>query len=255
MVDIFHNLEEKFREIFEMGWVESINDYSSGVGMTFEKLLGKESDDFAHPDYDGIEIKTQRVGTDYPITIFGLAPWGNTAPEVERLRETYGYFDYDDKDQRKLNAEIYASKNKLICNRYFFNLDVNRKERKIYMIIYDINYNIIDNTTYWHFDDIEEKLKYKLQYLGFVHAASKSKFKKEYFKYFKLECYELKDFNTFLDLLEKNIIAVSFTSSMIKYGPSMGKYKASCYFRINKYDLSKLFTLKKSINLYNYNHY
>ena len=71
----------------------------------------------------------------------------------------------------------------------------------------------------------------------------------------KVKYYIYKDFNTFLDLIEKNIISVSFTTAPIKFGPQLGKNKASCYFRIGKFDLNKLFTLDYVVNYGNNEHY
>ena len=252
---LFKDLKIEFERIYKMGWIKSVNDNYNGVGLTFEKLLGKEVDDFSYPDYNGVEIKTQRINSDYPITLFGLAPWGINVSQMDYLRRKFGYFDYDDDDCKKLNAEFYSSKNILICNRYFFNLEVNREEEKIQLIIRDINYNVLNDSTFWFFDDIREKLRYKLNFLAFVHAKSKKQNGEEYFKYFKIEFYILKNFDLFLKLIEQNVISVSFTSAPIKYGPSIGKYKTSCYFRIGKFDLNKLFDLYDELNFYDANHY
>ena len=58
-----------------------------------------------------------------------------------------------------------------------------------------------------------------------------------------MECYMNPSFDKFLDLIRRNIISVSFTSSPVKYGPSMNKMKSSCYFRIHRGDINKLFEL------------
>ena len=255
MKTVFDNLDRKFQEIHAKGWVESVNSISSGVGMTFEQLLGKSEDNFSYPDFDNIEIKTQRITSNYPITLFGLAPWGQEFPEIDRIRRLFGYYDYSCDDDKKLNAEFYCSKNTLVCNRYFFNLHVDRMHEKMVLFIFDINNNLIDSCAYWSFDDIKEKLNGKLKYLGFVHALSKKTNGKEFFKYFKLECYKIKSFDRFLDLIEHNIISVSITTSPVKYGPSIGKNRASCYFRIGKYDLKKLFDLDHVIDYNKDNHY
>ena len=52
------NLKEKFNEVKNMGYVKGIKQKSQGnSGLTFEKLIGKENDNFQIADYDGIEIK------------------------------------------------------------------------------------------------------------------------------------------------------------------------------------------------------
>lgn len=238
---IFNNLIKKYNEIAEQGWIDSVNDNTSGVGLTFEKLLGKEPDDFSYPDYDGIEIKTQRLKSNYPVTLFGLAICGQTFPEIERIRQKYGYYDYDLPENKRLNCEFYANHNVLISNRYFFNLRIDREQEKIILLIFNINYELIDDSSYWYFSDFKEKFETKIKYLGFVHAASTVVNDKEKFKYVRLECYKFIDFENFLKLLEKNMIVVSITTSDTKYGSSLGKPKSSCYFRIYKYDLPKLY--------------
>lgn len=76
MNTIFSNLEVKFNEIYKQGWIKSVNRMYNGVGLTFERCLSKKDDDFAYPDFEGIEIKTQRIKSSYPITLFGAVPWG-----------------------------------------------------------------------------------------------------------------------------------------------------------------------------------
>ena len=47
-----------FLKIKNMGYIKTMRKGSTGVGYTFEKLLGKEEDNLPFPDYKGIEIKT-----------------------------------------------------------------------------------------------------------------------------------------------------------------------------------------------------
>lgn len=117
MEKTFENLVAKFKNIKEMGFVKSVNDNYNGVGLTLENLLGKKQDDFAYPDYEGIEIKTHRKFSKYPITLFGAALWGKSFPENDRIRSTYGYYQTDAPDDRKIVTEFYGNKNVLVCNR------------------------------------------------------------------------------------------------------------------------------------------
>ena len=251
----FNSIVKKFDEIHHLGWIKSINNYQNGAGLTFENLLDKKEDNFSYPDFDGVEIKTQKINSKYTISLFNLTPWGTEYPEIERIRKKYGYYDYDKDDYKKINIELYASKNILSCNRFFFNLEVNRKEERIYLIIQDINYNILEKESYWSFEDIKERLYQKLKYLGFIHVVSIKKQKKEYYKYIRLECYILKDFENFLNLIEKNIVSICFTTTPIKYGPRLGKNQSHCIFKINKFDLNKMFTLDHIQDYNSSNHY
>ena len=62
-------LYRKFNEIRKMGYVKSVRNGSTGIGATFEYLLGKEEESFEIPDYYGIEIKTKRAYSKSYITL------------------------------------------------------------------------------------------------------------------------------------------------------------------------------------------
>lgn len=50
-------LTNEFKRISNMGWIESISDSHSSIGLTFEKQLNKETGSLYLPDFEGIEIK------------------------------------------------------------------------------------------------------------------------------------------------------------------------------------------------------
>ena len=55
----FFELQKKIKYIKKLGWIKCNNNYSNVAGITFEKLIGKEIENFPIPDYNGIEIKTK----------------------------------------------------------------------------------------------------------------------------------------------------------------------------------------------------
>ncbi|MDD5865134.1 MAG: MvaI/BcnI family restriction endonuclease [bacterium] len=243
MCQEFNNIIKKFKEIKKLNYVESINNDFNGIGLTFEKLIGKEVDTFSYPDYEGIEIKTTLKITEYPIALFSLAPWSSHFPALDYLRRKYGYLQTEIEDNRKLNAVFYYDKNELISNRYFFNLKCDDKEEKLYLLIYDINFNLIDDGTYWYYSDLKEKLEVKLKYLALIYASAKNINNKKYYYYREIYCYKLKGFNIFLDLIKRNIICINITSRISKTKDNIDKMKCGCYFKINKFDVNKLFDL------------
>ena len=42
---------KKFNSIRSLGYVKAINNDNSGIGLTFEKIIGKESDNYPLPDF------------------------------------------------------------------------------------------------------------------------------------------------------------------------------------------------------------
>ena len=60
MIDDLVSLRSKFEMIKNAGWIMSMRDGTTGIGYTFECLLGKEEESFPIPDYGTIEIKPSR---------------------------------------------------------------------------------------------------------------------------------------------------------------------------------------------------
>ena len=54
-------LQKEFKKIKGMEYIKTVRNGPTGVGATFEKLIGKEEESFEIPDYYGIEIKTRRA--------------------------------------------------------------------------------------------------------------------------------------------------------------------------------------------------
>ena len=123
-------LNNEFNRIKRMGYVPEVHRGYGGIGDTFERLLGKEKSDFCVPDYDGIEIKTRRSFSKGLIGLFGSVPDGEELFELDRLREKYGYPDKEIRSAKVLYSVVYGNMLCQVGTKYFFKLDVDRKEEK-----------------------------------------------------------------------------------------------------------------------------
>lgn len=208
MDDEIRLFQKQFRKIKDMEYVKSVRKGNTGIGATFEYLLGKEEENFSIPDYYGIEIKTRRSYSKAYITLFGAVPTGACYYEVKRLRDTYGYRDPKDVNLKQLNVEIFANKLSKAGIKYYFELKVDRSFEKIFLYIYDRKKNLIDRSTYWDFDILKERLYGKLQVLALIKAWTNWIGGCEYFKYYKMNIYILKNFDCFIDLIERGIIKI-----------------------------------------------
>ena len=83
----------KFEKIKSERWCEALSGGNGNVGMTFEKKIGIEPNQFSIPDFEGIEIKTKLDGTKPAITLFSATFDGTYLFEMKRIAETYGIFD------------------------------------------------------------------------------------------------------------------------------------------------------------------
>lgn len=232
-----------FMRVSNKGWQKSNRSNNTGIGKTFEDLIGKEEDNDNAPDFKGIEIKTHRINSSSYTSLFTASPDGPGQSENTRLRETYGKID-EESGLKTLHSSIFANRMTSFFNIYYFQIEVNRNDRKIYLLIFDSNKNLIEKITYWEFDSLENKLQKKLKNLAYVDGESKIVNGEEYFKYEKIAFYKFKDFSKFLDLVEDGTIMLDIRIGVYQSGTNRGKtHDHGTGFRIKESDLDKLYDL------------
>ncbi|HZG53145.1 MAG TPA: MvaI/BcnI family restriction endonuclease [Pyrinomonadaceae bacterium] len=64
--------KKQFTEIKQRGYVRSTRRGDTGVGHTFETMLGLKEDNIALPDLGDVEVKARRAGSGSPVTLFTL---------------------------------------------------------------------------------------------------------------------------------------------------------------------------------------
>ena len=90
----------------------------------------------------------------------------------------------------------------------------------------------------------------KLNRMALVRASKKKINNKTYFRYYKINIYELISFEKFVELLRNDDIIVSLISRIGKSGNDAGRYRnKNLVFQIKKDKLNKIFNL-----LYSYNY-
>lgn len=230
-----------FIKISTMGWQKSNRKNNTGIGKTFEDLLGKDEDNLNDPDFKGIEIKTHRSKSGSYSTLFTASPDGPVRSENTRLRETYGSIDLES-GLKILHSSIFANRLTNFFNTLYFQIEVNRKDEKIYLLIFNDNKELIEKITYWKFDSLKSKLEKKLKILAYVESKNKYINNEEYFKYEKMTFYKFKDFDKFLELVENGTIMLDIRVGVYKSGANRGKtHDHGTAFRIKESDLDKLY--------------
>ena len=242
MKNQINSLYEQFVKIKERGWIKSVRNGSNGVGLTFESLLGISQNEFEIPDYNGIELKAKRYKSRSYILLFSCTPTGPRYHEVERIKNEYGYPHKLLKEYKILNNSVYCNVKNKIGIKFYFQLEVNREQRKLYLIVYNLRGDLIEKSVYWDFDILKEKLYRKLKVLALIKAYSKKIEDIEYFKYYKLTIYLLKNFDTFIDLIETGIIRVNFKLNIRTSGNKIGQiHDHGTSFDIMESDILKLY--------------
>lgn len=232
----------QFHLISSKGWIKSINKGLGSIGYTFEMELGKLPDSLRLPDYYGTELKCTGRYSRYPISLFTVSFDGPTFPEINRIVDKYGYPDKDFKDKKVLFASVSSRYKILLPSGYYLGLDIDKKEEKIYLCAYDSEGSFIERKSFVYFKSVYDHLYLKLNRLALIYASKKIIDGEAHFRYYKIVVYLLKDFDTFLKLLEKGIIKVSLIARISKSGVDEGRYRnKNLVFQIKKDKLNKLF--------------
>lgn len=233
-------LQKEFNRISRKGYIKGIYNSNSSIGLTFEHELGLSINKKSEPDYNGIEIKVRRTYTKSFITLFNAVPSGKN--EIERIKNTYGWPCRKNRNYKVIYMDAYGNKLNFAGIKYQYKLEVNYKEEKLYLCIYDKYNNLIDKKTYWTFDSLNERLLKKLKILAIINAWTNQKTGWNYFKYYKIDFYKLKEFEEFLKLIEIGIIKVSFKVDIHLDKEHYGKtYDHGCSFSIGEKDIPKLY--------------
>lgn len=218
----FKILFYKFCRIRKMGWIESLRNDCSGIGYTFETLIGKKPDHLQRPDYYGIEIKTLKYFGKGKIHLFCSTPDGDSSFSVEKIVKVLGYPDKQFKMFKILCVELNAINYSNIGGK-LLKVQVNWESRKIELLAYDIYFNKIDINISWSFDLLKKAIYSKLKKLAIIKANCKDENNKKYFYYRHISFYKFKNLKIFLQLIEKGYIGISFNIGIRKKEENLGK--------------------------------
>lgn len=115
-------LTEKLKAVNDMGYVQALRGGTTGIGYTFETLIGLQETNIPIPDIGGrVEIKTTRKDSSSLITLFTF----NRGVWVEKQKDIIEQFGYiDEKGRKALKTTLfYNIPNSL---ELFIEIDENR---------------------------------------------------------------------------------------------------------------------------------
>lgn len=242
MSENFQKLLSAFEVIKQKNWICSSTKSSGAIGIVFEKELGLLENNSFYPDYSDIEIKCVSKKTMYPLTLFSLSFDGPGPLELHRIVDLYGYPDKVFKDRNVLSSSLSCRRPYLVGNKYYFKLEIDWYDEKIYLAVYDIDHNLIDKVSYINFVTIKNRLKTKMKNLAFIYGDCRFENNKYYYKYTDILLYTLKDFTTFLRLLENGQIITTIGYRINKSKQHFGKSSSkNVVFAIAYNDICKLY--------------
>jgi hypothetical protein len=169
------NLDEfkqRFQDLKNQGFVKSLRKGPTGVGFTFETLIGLKENNLALPDIKGIEIKAHRDNSKSMITLF---TFNRKAWQVNPLDAIRKYGSYDEK--KRLGMYYTMS---LTPNSAGLFLTVNNEEISVRHISGEI-------IVKWLLSDIAKRFLEKIPALLFISVRTEERAGIEYFYFYRAQ--------------------------------------------------------------------
>ncbi len=187
-------LLEEFDKIKEMGYVKTLRSGSTGVGYTFESLMGIEENNSSGPDFKGIELKCFRLKQNQSkekMNLFLKEPeWIDGSKNQNERLERYGYFDAENQRQA-----LYSTPT-ININTHNLSLSVDNETENVYLCFNNTPIGKYDFTT------IQFRLNEKLTESAYIGAENRGKDKNEEFHYVELTYYSGPSIKEFIQLIE-----------------------------------------------------
>ena len=247
--DILIKFKEDFIKIKKMGWVPSHRSHNTGIGKTFEDIIGVKENNFQLVDYMGaLELKSQRDFTGSMITLFTKSP--DYPPNANTfLRMTYGVNLDKDPTMKIIHSTVSGSKYNTYKGKIGFKLDVNEKENKIFLLVKNLeDGKTINNSIYYRYDTLQPLVETKCRNIAYIEAESKNEAGQEYFKYNTAVLLTNCTFKKFIEAIKKGIILYDIRIGEYKSGKNIGKtHDHGSGFRIKKANIELVFS-KSFIN-------
>ena len=243
---VIEGFKKDFLAIKEKDWVQSNRIHDTGIGKTFEDLIGIVENNNCLADYkDVLELKSSRELSESMVTLFTDAP---TYPKKVNsiIRERYGQKD-PEFGIKTIHTTFSALKFNSFVNKFGFMLEVDEENRKIFIKIKDLQSDKLDEfEIYYTFEDLKEIIEKKCIYIAYIKAQSKKENEKEFFKFNNVVLLSGLTFEKFIDCVKRGIILYDIRLGIYRSGKNKGKaHDHGSGFRVLKNNLSKVFDVKE----------
>jgi hypothetical protein len=242
---VLQAFKKDFSLIKSKGFIESHRTHNTGIGKTFEDVMGIIENNSSLADYQGIlEIKSKRDLSKSMLTLFTKAP-SSPKDANSYLRETYGH-SY--KNNRKiLHTTISATKFNTFFSKIGFKLEVDEKAEKIFILVKDLKTDkILDNSIYYSFEDLKQIIATKCENIAFINADTKVENGKEYFFFKNATLLQDLTFQKFIQYLKEGLIVYDIRIGVYGMGANKGKtHDHGSGFRVLKNNIQRIFKIEE----------
>jgi hypothetical protein len=229
----FNEFYSKFHEIKNQGYIKSLRQGPTGVGKTFEQLIGITENSYSLPDFIEFltELKTKRTSSKSSLLTLYTDETGWTMKQSDFL-DQYGWAHRKHIGEKTAQSTIRSKVNK---RGFMINADDDEyisvsKNGVVFMK--------------WKWDDPLDHFMKKFKNLIVVDADVKKVNDVEYFHYLAFNHYQGTSKDLFRDMIKRNKICVDLRL-YTQYNLNKGVRNRGTAFRIKHKDLIDLYTSKE----------
>ena len=229
-------------------WYLSHRNGDTGIGKTFEDLLGKKEDNFQLPDYENIELKAH-LDNNSLITLFTKSP--NLPRGINTLiRNTYGY-SVGRSNIKVLHSTVTSGEPRFNSkSQHYFSIRNNKKNKSVDLVVLDKDKKEIINgvDAKWSYEVLEKVLTNKMpNKLVIILTDKKVINKKTYYNYKSMFVTSVR-LSNLLKALDDGCLSVDLRLGVYKSGKNKGKtHDNGTGFRISLHNLFKYTDYKRLI--------
>jgi len=241
---VLDGFKKDFLAIREKGFIESHRTHNTGIGKTFEDLIGiVENNNFLADYEDILELKSSRELSNSMVTLFTKAP-SHPKGVNSTLRETYGEPDQKAGGLKTIHTTFGAVKFNTFFGKWGFKLEIDEEKRRIYLLIKSLETDKKENIEiYYDFDIIKEIIEKKCDYIAYIKADPKIEDGKEFFHFKKATLLSGLTFEKFIQFVKEGLILYDIRIGVYRSGKLKGKtHDHGSGFRVLKHNIDKIFT-------------
>ncbi|MDN5652143.1 MAG: MvaI/BcnI family restriction endonuclease [Lactococcus lactis] len=229
-----------FNRVRDLGFTPSTRRSNTGIGKTFEDLMGVVENNIAEPDLHGFEIKSQRNLSGSYVTLFTKSPTMPIGANTY-LRQSYGSYDVSYPDVQVLHTSMFHGRFNTHIAGSNFSIRIDRLEERLYIVVQRAD-GSLDESVYYSFENLRQATQ-KIENLAFVTADTRTINDIEHFHFTNAVIfYDFISFEHFLNLVEQGLIMYDVRIGAYKTGSKRGQtHDHGSGFRIKKENMSRLY--------------
>lgn len=240
---VIESFKKDFLLIKNKDFVKSNRKHNTGIGKTFEDLIGINENNNRLADYkDILELKSTRELSNNMVTLFTEKP---TYPVNANayFRDTFGQPDPKFPHVNILHTTISSTGYNTFKNELGFKLEVNFQEEKIYIRTIDLRTKeLVGIEVYYTFDKLREIIEKKCKYIAYINAETKEIDGAEHFYFKSAVILTGLTFEKFLSCIDNGLIKYDIRIGCNQSGRNIGKsHDHGSGMRIEKKNIDKVF--------------